>query len=392
MSDLRIVAIDSFAYMPSGLAKPQLVVKVTADDGLSGWGEAGFSFREKAVLGAVEHLSSLVVGRDPFDTGAIWQELYRRHYFEGCRVHTAAMSAIDVALHDIKGRALGVPVYALLGGAHRTKISAFPSTRGSDVTSIVEDARALANRGFAGIRMNMSPVTGIEAGVFDARRSITHVAGVLQAVRAAIGRDVVLGVDWHHRLTIPETASFCQQLPRGLLDFLEEPIRAQTPEAYEMLRRLIDVPLALGEEFTSKWEFRPFIERGITQFARVDVANVGGFTEAMKIAGWAEAHYIDVMPHNPLGAVNTAATLHFAAALPNLGLVEARPHQVRDPLSVDGDIFPDQFILDGPFFPLPDRPGLGLEVDEDALARGVERYRLGHQERLIRPDGSLANA
>ncbi len=120
--------------------------------------------------------------------------------------------------------------------------------------------------------------------------------------------EVVLGIDYHHRLSVAEAASFCQRMPSGTLDFLEEPIRDETPEAYESLRTMTDVPFAIGEEFASKWQFLPFIERGITQFARVDVCNVGGLTEAMKVAGWCEAHYIDLMPHNPLGAICTAAT------------------------------------------------------------------------------------
>ena len=125
----------------------------------------------------------------------------------------------------------------------------------------------------------------------------------------------MLGIDYHHRLSVAEAASFCQKMPRGTLDFLEEPIRDETPEAYEALRTLTDMPFAIGEEFSSKWQFLPYIERGIHQFNRIDVCNVGGLTEAMKVAGWSEAHYVDMMPHNPLGPICTAATVHFAAAV-----------------------------------------------------------------------------
>ena len=120
-------------------------------------------------------------------------------------------------------------------------------------------------------------------------------------LREAIGPEPVLGIDYHHRLNVAEAASFCHRMPPGTLDFLEEPIRDETPEAYESLRTMVDVPFAIGEEISSKWDFAPYIERGITNFVRLDVCNVGGLTEAMKVASMAEVHYIDLMPHNPLG-------------------------------------------------------------------------------------------
>ena len=130
-------------------------------------------------------------------------------------------------------------------------------------------------------------------------------------------------------------------MPRGTLDFLEEPIRDETPEAYEALRRMTDIPFAIGEEFASKWQFLPYIERGIHQFNRIDVCNVGGLTEAMKVAGWSEAHYVDMMPHNPLGPVCTAATVHFAAAVANFSWLECRATPAETHLGFDdAEIFP----------------------------------------------------
>ena len=144
---------------------------------------------------------------------------------------------------------------------------------------------------------------------------------------------------------VAETASFCQKMPSGTLDFLEEPIRDETPEAYESLRTLTDVPFAIGEEFASKWQFLPYIERGIHQFNRIDLCNVGGFTEAMKVAGWSEAHYVDLMPHNPLGPICTAATIHFSAAIAELLRARSarqrhrplRRHAHRGPVPADAD-------------------------------------------------------
>ena len=127
--------------------------------------------------------------------------------------------------------------------------------------------------------------------------------------REVLGSGVTLGVDYHHRLSVAETISFCHRMPRGTLDFLEEPIRDEIPEAYETLRRSVDVPFAIGEEFASKWQALPYVERGLAQYMRLDICNIGGFTESLKVAGWCEAHYVDLMPHNPLGPVCTAASI-----------------------------------------------------------------------------------
>ena len=295
----------------------QLIVKVETDEGVYGWGESGLSGREKAVVGALEHYAEFLVGRDPMRIGALWQEMYRSQYFEGGRVLTAAISAIDIALHDIKGKALGVPVYQLLGGKHRDHIPTFASTSAAPGPEMIEQAQQLVSRGWDAVRF--FPAADKD-GVFEPRRSIGETAPWMIKAREALGEAVVLGIDYHHRLSVAEAASFCQKLPSGTLDFLEEPIRDETPEAYESLRTMTNIPFAIGEEFASKWQYLPYIERGIHQFNRVDICNVGGLTEAMKVAGWSEAHYVDMMPHNPLGPICTAATIHFAAAVPNFCL------------------------------------------------------------------------
>jgi len=199
----------------------------------------------------------------------------------------------------------------------------------------------------------------------------------------------VLGVEYHHRLSVAEAASFCQRMPSGTLDFLEEPIRDETPEAYAMLRQMTDVPFAIGEEFSSKWQFLPYIERGLTNFARVDVCNVGGLTEAMKVAGWAEAHYIDLMPHNPLGPVCTAATVHLAAAVPNFAWMEIWISPTQQQSYPSAEIFPQQHKLEGNSFPVPDTPGLGVEVNEEYVRS--QSFKFWEAPRLHRRDGSYTN-
>ncbi|MCP5097068.1 MAG: mandelate racemase/muconate lactonizing enzyme family protein, partial [Chloroflexi bacterium] len=276
----------------------QLVVKVETDEGIYGLGESGLSGRELAVIGALKHFREFLIGKDPMQRGAIWQELYRSQYFEGGRVLLAAQSAIDIALYDIVGKALGVPVYQLLGGKHRDVIPCFATATGGRGEQMLESIKLLWEHDWRVIRaMPVSAKKPESPNNFEPRESIAYTAKWLTKVREELGSELTLGIDYHHRLSLAETASFCQRLPVGTLDFLEEPIRDEAPEAYEALRKMTPVPFAVGEEFASKWQFLPYLEKHLTDYARVDICNVGGFTEAMKVAGWAEAHYIDLMPH-----------------------------------------------------------------------------------------------
>lgn len=377
----------------------QLVVKVETDEGIYGLGESGLSGRELAVIGALQHFREFLIGKDPMQIGRIWQELYRGQYFEGGRVLLAAQSAIDIALYDIAGKALNVPVYQLLGGKHRDAIPCFATASGAGA-ALIDDVKLLMKHGWNVIRTSpMMPdrkggFTG-DSDIFEPRESIPMTAKWLTKVREECGSEIVLGIDYHHRLSVAETASFCQRMPMGTLDFIEEPIRDETPEAYEALRKLTDVPFAVGEEFASKWQFLPYIEKHLTDFARVDLCNVGGFTEAMKVAGWAEAHYIDLMPHNPLGPICTAATIHMAAAAPNFAWLEVRVTQTENLYYGQSGIndaealFPVQPLLEGTSFPVPTAPGLGIEIDEK-LAKS-QTWKFWEAPHWKRRDGSVTN-
>jgi len=366
----------------------QLIVKVETDEGVYGWGESGLSGREVAVVGAIQHYREWLLGRDPMRIGALWQEMYRSQYFEGGRVLQAAISAIDIALHDIKGKALGVPVYDLLGGRQRDRIPTFASTSAAPGPEMLAQAKDLVARGWTAVRF--FPAAADADNIMEPRESIAATVPWLIKAREELGEAVVLGIDYHHRLSVAETASFCQKLPMGTLDFLEEPIRDETPEAYESLRKLTDVPFAIGEEFASKWQFLPYIERGIHQFNRIDVCNVGGLTEAMKVAGWSEAHYVDMMPHNPLGPICTAATIHFSAAVANFAWLETRATPAENYMGVgDSDIFTRQPKLDGATYAVDDAPGLGIEVDEAAVA--AQSFKFWEAPHWKRRDGSVTN-
>lgn len=367
----------------------QLLVKVETDEGIYGWGESGLSGRELAVVGAIEHWREWMIGRDPMQRGALWQEMYRSQYFEGGRVFVAAISAIDIALHDIAGKALNVPVYQLLGGKQRDYVPAFATTSAEPGPKMIEQAKLLVREGWNCFRLSTAGATNPDDSSYEPRESIALTSEWLIAAREALGNQPVIGVDYHHRLSVAEAASFCQMMPPHTLDFLEEPIRDESPDAYVALRSMTDIPFAIGEEFASKWQFLPYVEKGITNYARLDICNVGGFTEAMKVAGWCEAHYIDLMPHNPLGPVATAATVHLAASVTNFSWLEATSTPTGQSGFDSVDMFPVQVTLKGARYPVPQGPGLGVEVNEDLADR--QDFEFWEPPHLKRSDGSYTN-
>lgn len=385
---MRITEIKTYPVWVG--RRNQCLLKIETDEGVYGWGEAGLSGRELAVEGALRHYAELLVGRDPMRRGALWQELYRSQYFEGGRVLVAAISAIDIALHDIAGKALGVPVYELLGGRVRDTVPCFTTVDGSTTEAIAERAAQFAAAGWRALRLPvLRPDSGEDEALFEPRESIAATAELATEVRRRLrdseaGRSVALGIDYHHRLSVAEAASFCARLAPGTLDFLEEPIRAESPQAYAALLGMTEIPFAIGEEFASKWAFLPFIEQGVTSFARLDVCNVGGFTEAMKVAALAETHYIDVMPHNPLGPICTAASIHLAAACPNFAWLETWAGT-----NSDDELFPLQPQLLGASYRVPTTAGLGIEVNEDRAAS--ESFRYWEAPHWHRRDGSYTN-
>ena len=388
-------------------SRNQLLVKVETDNGLEGWGESGLSSRELAVSGIIQHYKNLLVGKNPLEIGKIWQRLYRSQYFEGGRTITAAISAIDLALHDIKGKALNVPVYELLGGKQRNQVPTFATTSASPGPEMIKQAKGLIKSGWQAFRLSLSQDGGDEEfesiyskkfstlptsednNIFEPRESLNKTAKWIIEARKELGTEVVLGVDLHHRFSVAEAASFCNKLPQGTLDFLEEPIRDETPSAYNALRKMTNIPFAIGEEFASKWQFIPYIENDIAQFARIDICNVGGITESMKVAGWCESHYIDMMPHNPLGPICTAASIHYGASVPNFAWLETRESSAENAGFFDDEIIQSSHKMQNAMYVVSDEPGLGIKVNEDYLKNS--KFKQWDPPQLERNDGSVTN-
>jgi galactonate dehydratase len=361
-----------------------LIVTVETDDGTIGLGEAGLTGREQAVIGCLDHFRPLLLGQDPFRTEHLWQRLSRAGFFPAQRIAGAALSAIDLALWDIKGKALGVPVYQLLGGRCRDHVDAYVHVGKhlSDPAEMVALAREAVAAGWRFLRLAI-PDDGGPA--FEPRRGVRRTLEILEKVRVAVGPEIELCLDAHTKLDLPDALHLCRQAEVFDLFFMEDPLRCEYPEAYRTLRRQTRIPLAAGEQFSSKWEFRALIEEDLIDYARIDLAIAGGFTEARKIAGWCETHQIRIVPHNPLGPVSAAAGLHFDLATTNFAVQEL----VRAPGTFLTDVFPVQApFRDGRLLP-PDAPGLGVTFDPDAAARHpmVE----GNLPELRREDGAFTN-
>ncbi len=376
---MKITNIEAFPVW--GGARNYLFVVVDTDEGLYGVGEAGITGRELAVAGAIEHFKPLLVGQDPGRIEHLWQLLYRGGFFPAQRILTSAISAIDIALWDIKGKALGVPIYELLGGRVRDKVVCYPHNGGRDTASLVESCLKTKEEGWKFVRWGL--YDGHE--VFEPRRAVQTAVQQFQAVREAVGDDIEITFDVHTRLDLPDALWLCNAVEPFRPFFIEDPLRSENPDSFKTLRPRTRVPLAAGEQFSSKWEFRQLIEEEWIDYARIDLCIAGGFTEAKKIAGWCETHYIKLALHNPLGPVSTAACLQLNLACPYVGVQE----QPRKPNTAITDVVPVQPEWQDGYLLAPTRSGLGIEFDREAARK--HPFQMTELPHLHREDGALTN-
>jgi galactonate dehydratase len=381
--DERMKITNVETYPVWGGHRNFLFVVVDTDAGLEGIGEAGLTGRELAVAGAIEHFKPLLIGQDPARIEHIWQLLFRGGFFPAERVLSAAISAIDLALWDIKGKALGVPVYDLLGGRVRDKVICYPHNSGhaTETALVVESCLKTKAEGWRFVRLGLAT----EGELIEPRRMVRVALEQLQAVREAVGDEIEIVFDVHTRLDPADALWLCHAAEPLHPYFIEDPLRSENPASYKTLRPRTRVPLAVGEHFSSKWEFRQLIEEELIDFARIDVCLVGGFTEARKIAGWCETHYINLALHNPLGPVSTAACLQLNLATSNFGVQE----QPWKPGLLLADVVPVQVEWEAGYLLLPTRPGLGIEFSREAAKQ--HPFQMTELPHLRRADGSFTN-
>jgi L-alanine-DL-glutamate epimerase-like enolase superfamily enzyme len=360
-----------------------LFVVVDTDEGIYGVGESGITGRELAIMGAVDHFKELLIGQDPFRIEHIWQMLFRGGFFPAQRILTSAISAIDIALWDIKGKALGVPIYELLGGRVRDKVVCYPHNRGEvdNLDTLVDSCLETKEAGWKFVRWGLPN----DGQILEPRRAVRAAIKQFEAVRQAVGEEIEICFDVHTRLDLPEAVWLCQAVEEFNPFFIEDPLRSENPDSFKTLRPRTRVPLAAGEQFSSKWEFRQLIEEEWIDYARIDLCIVGGFTEAKKIAGWCETHYIQLAVHNPLGPISSAACLQLNLATPLVGVQE----QPRKTGTVLTDVVPVQPEWEDGYLLATTRPGLGVEFDREAAKK--HPFQQTELPQLRRLDGSVTN-
>ena len=377
-------------YTPMGDAgRKYFIVRVETDNGLIGLGEVGIGHWGGAIARAVDHLSDLVIDQDPLATERLWQRMFRAGFFPADKVYSCAISAIDMALWDIKGKALDLPVYRLLGGPVRDKVVCYPHNRGGNLDELVASCLQSKSEGWKFVRFDLPAEPdsdGQEGSLFEPREAIARGVHYVKTIREAVGDEINLCIDVHTRLDTANAMLLCKELEPFKMFFIEDPLRSENPASYRSLRQHTYAAIAAGEQWSSKWGFREVIEEELINYARIDLCIAGGLTEALKITHWCETHYIDIVPHNPLGPVSAAAGVALCMASTNVGVQE----MPRAPGTYGLDLFPKQIHFeDGYAFPR-EEPGLGVEFDE-VLAEERSVDQNSWPPRLRRKDGSFNN-
>jgi len=344
-----------------------LFVKVHTDAGITGLGESGTWGYLEASEKVVEKFARYLVGEDPLRIEHHWQYMYRSSHFRGAAI-MGALSAIDIALWDIAGKHLGVPVYQLLGGKCRDKARVYYHVFGETREELVRGCIAAKESGFTAVG-HLTPFLDEPRDVPYFQTHAAKMGDAIDAVRQyreAVGDAVDLCVEIHRQLTPAEAIVLGRGIEKYHPYFFEDPVLPDSFDEMAEVARHIDIPIATGERLHTIWEFEMLLSRNAVQYVRPDVCMCGGITHAKKIAALAEARHVGVVPHNPLSPVSTAACLQLAAAIPNFALQEYPIGEGTPPKS---EIVKSAVRLDNGFLIVPDAPGIGIELAEDAAER-----------------------
>jgi len=380
---MKITAITSYLVPPRWL-----FVRIETDAGIVGWGEPIVEGRAHTVAAAVEELSDYLIGKDPRHIEDHWNVLYRGGFYRGGPILMSALAGIDQALWDIHGKALGVPVHALLGGPVRDRIRVYSWIGGDRPADTARAASEAVARGFTAVKMNGTE----EMQIVDTHDKVTRVLENVQAVRDAVGPDIGLAVDFHGRVHKPMAKVLMRELtPFGLM-FIEEPVLSEHLEAIPELAALSPAPIALGERLYSRFDFKRVLQTGGVDILQPDPSHSGGITETRKIAAMAEAYDVAIALHCPLGPIALAANLQLDAVCYNAFIQEQSLgiHYNASNDLLDYLVDRSPFDYKEGFVRIPDGPGLGIEINQ---AYVDERAAEGHRWRnpiWRHADGSVA--
>jgi galactonate dehydratase len=350
-----------------------LFVQIETDEGITGLGESGTWGYLEASRAAIEKYGRYLVGQDPRRIEHHWNVMYRSSHFRGAAI-MGAISAIDIALWDIKGKALGVPVYDLLGGKTRDKARVYYHVNGDTTEKLIEGCVASKEAGFTAVG-HLTPFLDEDRRVPYFKTHASKIRDAIDTVRRyreAVGDGVDLCIEIHRRLTPAEAVVLARGIEPYHPMFYEDPILPDNFDAMGLVAQHIAVPIATGERLHTIYEFEMLLARGAVQYVRPDVCMVGGISGAKKVAALAEAHNVGVVPHNPLSPVSTAACLQVAACIPNFAIQEYPRGEDRPPKS---EIVKTTVRCEDGFLIIPETPGIGIELAPDAREKYPPRPR-----------------
>jgi len=380
---MKITALKTYLVAPRWL-----FLKVETDAGISGWGEPVLEGHAETLATKIAELAEVVIGRDPRHVEDIWQMLYRNGCYRGGPVLMSAISGLDTALWDIKGRALGVPVYELLGGPVRQSVRSYCWIGGDRPTDLIKGAITLRDQGFDAVKFNICA----ELQIVDTYAAVDGIVKRLFELRDAVGSTMDLAFDFHGRVHLPMARVLLKELEPLRPIFVEDAVVSAMIESMADLARSTSIPLCIGERLHSRYDFKRVFELRAAQVINPDPAHVGGISETVRIGHWAEAYDVALAPHCPLGPIALAACLQINAVCHNAFIQE---QSLGIHYNQGGDLSdytrPGQgFTLTNGQLEIPTGPGLGIEVDEE---RVIEAAREGHKWRAPiwrHKDGSIA--
>lgn len=367
VTDIKTFVVDCFRTN-------WVFVKVLTDEGIDGVGEATLEYKEKALLGAVDHIRDYLVGKNPLDIEGHWHAIYRDAYWRGGAVLMSALSAVDMALWDILGKHLSVPIWQLLGGRVNDRVRIYVNgwfAGAREPEEFAEKAKKVVARGIRAMKWDPFGKSYLSIDGADLRRAIRCIA----AVREAVGDGVDLLIEGHGRFDVPTAIRIARELEPFHPMWFEEPVPPDNLDALCRVREKSPVPISAGERLYSRWDYRDLFEKNAADYIQPDVSHAGGISEVRKIAAEAECRYIPFAPHNPSGPIANAATLQLAAVCPNFSILEIMYSDVP----WRADVTNEELTYRDGYIEIPGKPGLGIEIDEEAsLAHPYSPHTLRH--------------
>lgn len=367
VTDIKTFVVDCFRTN-------WVFVKVYTDEGIDGVGEATLEYKEKALIGAVEHIKEYLVGQNPLDIEKHWHAIYRDAYWRGGPVLMSALSAVEMALWDILGKSLGVPVYQLLGGKVNDKVRIYVNgwfAGAKEPEEFAEKAKIAVQKGITAMKWDPFGKNYLNISGAELDKALRNIA----AVREAVGNSVDLLIEGHGRFNIPTGIKIAKELEQFKPMFFEEPVPPDNLDALKAVRDKSPVAISAGERLYTRWDYRALFDKMAADYIQPDISHAGGIMELKKIAAEAESRYIPFAPHNPSGPVANAATLQLAATCPNFEILEIMYSDVewRSDVTNEALEYSDGYIT------IPDKPGLGIEInEEECLKHPYQPHTLRH--------------